>query len=115
MRGRGAEARARLWCGQRSRCTTGDALAAPTLTSQRRPSVRTLLSPDMAGLRHYDYAFKFYGAIKSHVLTVRMVSEVRRRRGSGHRSAAGDLAGARPSGLRGRTAEDTVSFPHGTT
>jgi hypothetical protein len=31
----------------------------------------------VAALRHYDYAFKYYGAVKSHVLTVRAVSEVR--------------------------------------
>ncbi|KAI8472809.1 MAG: copper amine oxidase [Monoraphidium minutum] len=31
---------------------------------------------NMPGLRHYDYAFKFYGGIKSHMLTVRFVSEV---------------------------------------
>jgi primary-amine oxidase len=29
------------------------------------------------GLRHYDYAFQFYGAVKGHMLTVRAVSEVR--------------------------------------
>ena len=32
---------------------------------------------NVAALRHYDYAFQYYGAVKSHVLTVRMVSEVR--------------------------------------
>jgi hypothetical protein len=32
---------------------------------------------NVAALRHYDYAFKYYGAVKSHALTVRMVSEVR--------------------------------------
>lgn len=31
---------------------------------------------NVAALRHYDYAFQFYGAIKSHMLTVRAVSEV---------------------------------------
>ncbi|KIZ06096.1 hypothetical protein MNEG_1864 [Monoraphidium neglectum] len=31
---------------------------------------------NVAALRHYDYAFKYYGAVKSHVLTVRAVSEV---------------------------------------
>jgi len=31
---------------------------------------------NVAALRHYDYAFQFYGAVKSHALTVRAVSEV---------------------------------------
>ena len=31
---------------------------------------------NLPALRHYDYAFQFYGAVKSHMLTVRMVSEV---------------------------------------
>lgn len=31
---------------------------------------------NVAALRHYDYAFKYYGAVKSHMLTVRVASEV---------------------------------------
>ena len=44
-------------------------VANPTLAAPRSAA-------DMPALRHYDYAFKFYGAVKSHKLTVRAVSEV---------------------------------------
>jgi hypothetical protein len=47
-------------------------------------------TPDMPALRHYDYAFKFYGAVKSHKLTVRAVSE-----------ASGPARGGRPRAARG--------------
>jgi primary-amine oxidase len=30
----------------------------------------------LPALRHYDYAFQYYGAVKSHMLTVRSVAEV---------------------------------------
>jgi hypothetical protein len=58
---------------------------------------------NVAALRHYDYAFQFYGAVKGHMLTVRMVSEVRVRARAARRGrGAGPANGPREGRARRR-------------